>query len=38
MQVKSIELIFENCEFMTIPANIIGEFIVDDIKKSLGLD
>ena len=35
MQVKSIELLFENCEFITIPANVIGEFIVDDIKKKI---
>ena len=34
MRLKEIELQFENCEYVTINGKYVGEFLVDDIKKS----
>lgn len=35
MRIKEIELIFENCEVITIPGKYIGRFYVGNIRKSL---
>lgn len=34
MRLKEIELQFENCEYVTINGKYVGDFLVDDIKKS----
>lgn len=35
MRIKEIELVFENCEVITIPGKYIGRFYVGNIRKSL---
>ena len=35
MRIKEIELVFENCEVITIPGKYIGRFYVGNICKSL---
>ena len=32
---KSIEFVFENCEHMSFPGNVIGELDIDDIKRHI---
>lgn len=34
MKLKEIEFQFENCEYVTINGKYVGDFLVDDIKKS----
>ena len=31
LDIKEIELVFENCESMTVPRNVIGQFDVEDV-------
>lgn len=34
MKLKELELQFENCEYVTINGKYVGDFLVEDIKKS----